>query len=146
MPDKTVAAIPRQLIASMEALGLVMSFVAREPPFSEYRAGTLLQSLKYQLSTRNHVCLLQGETVVAYCGWLPITIEQGENWVKGQGSLSPVESKAATAYALTIVSVASNEFLLPAIRACRQIHPDRRAFFKRDTQSGESRKGSVHSK
>ncbi len=146
MPDKSATATPRQLKASMEALGLVMSFVAREPPFSEYRAGTLLQALKYQLSTKNHVCLLQGETLVAYCGWLPITIEQGENWLKGQGSLEPVAPSAATAYALTIVSVAANEFLLPAIRACRQLHPDRRAFFKRDTRSGDSRKASVHAK
>ena len=135
-----------QLVASMEALGLVMSFVAREPPFSEYRAGRLVAALKHQLSTRNHVCLLKDETLVGYCGWLRITVEQGESWLKGEGTLRPVDPARADAFALTIVSVASNDYLMPIIRACRRLHPDQRVFFKRDTAAGDSRKATVHSK
>jgi hemolysin-activating ACP:hemolysin acyltransferase len=145
-PSLPAGVTSRQLVASMEALGLVMSFVAREPPFSEYRAGRLVMALKHQLSTRNHVCLLRDDTLVGYCGWLRITVEQGERWLKGETTLKPVDPAKANAFALTIVSVASNEYLMPIIRACRRLHPDQRVFFKRDTAAGGSRKATVHSK
>jgi hypothetical protein len=141
--DETVF---RQLKPSMEALGLILAFVAREPPFSEHRAGSLLRAVKHQLSSRSHVCLLRGDTLLGYCGWLPVTISDGEKWLRGETQLRPAAPEAANAFALTIVSVVSGEHLLPIIRACRRLHPDQRVFFKREGAGGRSRKATVHSK
>lgn len=137
--DETVF---RQLKPSMEALGLIVTFVAREPPFSEHRAGNLIRAVKYQLSSRNHVCLLRQETLLGYCGWLPITTSDGEKWLRDETLLRPAAPAAANALALTIVSVASGEHLLPIIRACRNLHPNQRVFFKREG-ADRSRKATV---
>jgi hemolysin-activating ACP:hemolysin acyltransferase len=141
--DETVF---RQLKPSMEALGLVVAFVAREPPFSEHRAGSLVRAVKHQLSSRNHVCLLRGETLLGYCGWLPVTTSDAEKWLRNETQLRPAALEAADAFALTIVSVVSGEHLRPIIRACRRLHPNQRVFFKREGADGQSRKATVVSK
>ena len=138
--------IIRQLKPSMEALGLVVAYLAREKPFSEYRAGKLVAAVKYQLSSRNHVCLLSGDTLMAYAGWLPITGVLGEKWLRNQVKLVPVLIDASDACALTVVSVTSTEHLLPIIRACRRLNPQRRVFFKREGRDGPARKATVYSR
>lgn len=138
--------IRRQLKPSMEALGLVLAFLTRDKPFSEYRAGKLVRAVKYQLSSSNHVCLLADDVLIAYAGWLPITVELGEKWLRNEANLVPVPAGESDAFALTTVSVASPESLLPLIRACRDRYPNRRVFFRRDSEAGRSRKATVHSR
>lgn len=133
----------RQLKPSMEVLGVVASFVTREPPFSEFRAGKLLAAIRFQLSSRNHVALLKGEALIGYCGWLPITKTLGEKWMANKAKLVPVPQEAADAVALTIVSFTSREHLLPMIRECRRLQPDRRVYFKRERKAGLPNKASV---
>lgn len=134
----------RHLKPSMEALGLVVAYLSRELPFSDYRAGRLVAAVKYQLSSRNHVCLLSGDLMLAYAGWLPITTDMGERWMRNQVRLTPTQPEAADAAALTVVSVSSGEHLLPLIRACRKLNPQRRIFFKRDAaDEGRTRKATV---
>ncbi len=136
----------RQLAPSAEALGLIVSFVAREPPFSQYRAGSLIKAIKYQLSARNHICLLSGETLLGYCGWLRITNAVGEKWLRNEARLISAAPEAADASALTIVSTSAPQYLLRMIRACRTLNPDQRVYFKRDLRDGVSRKTSVYNK
>jgi hypothetical protein len=133
----------RQLKPSMEVLGIVSSFISREPPFSEFRAGKLLAAIRFQLSSRSHVAVISGENLVGYCGWLPITKTLGEKWMANKAKLVPVPEEAADAVALTIVSFTSREHLLPMIRECRRLQPDRRVFFKRQRKAGLSNKASV---
>ncbi len=133
----------RQLKPSMEVLGIIASFLTREPPFSEFRAGKLLAAIRFQLSSRNHVAMLSGETLIGYCGWLPITKTLGEKWIANKAKLVPVPQEAADAVALTIVSFTSREHLLPIIRECRRLQPDRRVFFKRERKEGRANKNSV---
>lgn len=141
-PRSTQNLVLRQFKPSMEALGVVMSFIGREKPFSEFRVGKLLAAIKYQVATRNHVGLLSGNTLVGYCGWLPITTALGEKWIANKAELVPVPHEAADAVALTIVSVTSREHLLPMIRECRRMQPNRRVFFKRERKNSAN-KGSV---
>jgi hypothetical protein len=136
----------RQLAPSAEALGLIVSFVAREAPYSDYRAGSLVKAIKHQLSTRNHICLLGGETLLGYCGWLRITNAAGEKWLRNEAELVPIAPEAADASALTIVSTSAPQYLLRMIRACRTLNPDQRVYFKRDLTDGASRKTSVYNK
>jgi len=133
----------RQLKPSMEVLGIIASFLTREPPFSEFRAGKLLAAIRFQLSSRNHVAMLKGETLIGYCGWLPITNALGDKWMANKAKLVPVPQEAADAVALTMVSFTSREHLLPMIRECRRLQPNRRVFFKRERKAGLSSKASV---
>ena len=133
----------RQLKPSMEVLGIIASFLTREPPFSEFRAGKLLAAIRFQLSSRNHVAMLKGETLIGYCGWLPITTALGEKWMANKAKLVPVPQEAADAVALTIVSFTEREHLLPMIRECRRLQPDRRVYFKRERKAGLPNKASV---
>jgi len=133
----------RQLKPSMEVLGLVAAFLVREKPFSEFRAGKLLSAIKFQISSRSHVAMLDGNTLIGYCGWLPITSTLGEKWIANKAELKPVPIEAADAVALTIVSFTSRQHLLPMIRECRRLQPNRRVYFKRDRQDSPAKKGSV---
>ncbi len=140
MPDMPLST--SHLKPSNEALGLVVAYLARERPFCDYRAGRLVTAVKYQLSSRNHVCLLAGDMMLGYAGWLPITVAAGEKWMRDEAALVP--APAADAVALTVVSVTASEHLLPLIRACRRLNPGRRVFFKRDgTDRTRTRKASV---
>ena len=127
----------------MEVLGLITSFLAREKPFSEFRAGRLLAAIKFQISSRSHVALLSGDTLIGYCGWLPITTALGEKWIANKAELVPVPKEAADAVALTIVSFTSREHLLPMIRECRRLQPNRRVYFKRERKASPANKASV---
>ena len=133
----------RQLKPSMEVLGIIASFLTREPPFSEFRAGKLLAAIRFQLSSRNHVAFLKGENLIGYCGWLPITKTLGERWMANKAKLVPVPQEAADAVALTIVSFTERQHLLPMIRECRRLQPDRRVYFKRERKAGLPSKASV---
>ena len=135
---------PSRLKPSNEALGTVVAYLAREAPFSAYRSGRLVTAVKYQLSSRNHVCLLSDDVLLAYAGWLPITQVVGEQWMRDEATLAPVETEQADAVALTVVSVTSKEYLIPLIRACRKLNPGLRVFFKRETgAAGRTRKANV---
>jgi GrpB-like predicted nucleotidyltransferase (UPF0157 family) len=133
----------RQLKPSFQVLGTIASFLTREPPFSEFRAGKLLAAIRFQISHRNHIALLKGETIVGYCGWLPITKTLGEKWMANKGKLGPVPAEAADAVALTIVSCTSREHLLPMIRECRRLQSNRPVYFKRQRKVGISNKVRV---
>lgn len=137
----------RTLKPGFEALGVLMDFLAKDPPYAAMRAGDLLAAVTYQLASGLHVAGVEDKRMVAYCGWLHTSTAAGEAWLAGKGGLS-AGSPASDAAALTIVKVAKAEFLLPMIRACRERNPGKRVFFKRDYAASErpSRKATVLNK
>lgn len=132
-----------QLKPSMEALGIVLSFLCRSSPYAEFRAAKLIAAVQHQLSTRSHVCLVEGERMVAYAGWLPVSAADAERWLEGDNSLQPVPSDSTDAVALTIVSAAERRLVPQLIRACRTLAPQQNIYFKRDYAGGGARKAKL---
>lgn len=143
IPAEAATAKALQLRAGMEALGVVMSFVCREQPFSEFRAGTIMAALQHQLSNRCHLCLVQEERLVAYAGWLPIRASDGERWLRGEAELKPVPAAEADAVALTILSVAAPALIPVLLRACRPMARQCTVYFKRDYGGGRMKKSRI---
>lgn len=132
-----------QLKPSMEALGIVLSFICQSSPYAEFRAGKIIAAVQHQLSTRSHVCLVDGERMVAYAGWLPVNAADAERWLDGEHSLQPVPSDSTDAVALTIVSAAHRRHVPQLIRACRTLVPQRTIYFKRDYAGRAARKSKL---
>jgi hypothetical protein len=127
----------------MEALGLVLSFICRSSPYAEFRAGKIIAAVQHQLSTRSHLCLVEGERMVAYAGWLPVNAADAERWLTGEHTLQPVPSETADAVALTIVSTAGRRHVPQLIRACRTLVPQQNIYFKRDYAGRAARKAKL---
>ena len=132
-----------QLKPTMEALGIVLSFLCRSSPYADFRAAKIIQAVQHQLSTRSHVCLVENEQMVAYAGWLPVRAEDAERWLEGEHRLQPVPSDSTDAVALTIVSAADRRHVPQLIRACRTLAPQRNIYFKRDYAGGGARKAKL---
>jgi hypothetical protein len=124
----------------METLGVVLAFICREKPFSEFRAGKIIAAVKHQLSSGSHVCLVEGDRLVAYAGWLPVREADARRWMAGEAALTPIVAAEADAAALTIVSVASRSLISPLLRACKRRGGYPTVFFKRQYEDGRSRK------
>lgn len=120
----------------MEAVGIVIDFVSRVPPFDGYPAGRLITAVKYQIVNGCHVAGFDGETLIGYCGWLRITKAEGDEWLQGTGELRPVHPSESDAVALHIVRIEDEAAVLPLIRACRTLEAKKRVFFKRDYVAG----------
>lgn len=130
---------------NMEALGAVLTFICRSSPYAEFRAAKLIAAVRLQLSTGCHVCLMQERQIVAYAGWLTISEEDAEAWLRGEVKLRPVPPHSTSAAALTIVSVVDRKHVPLLIRACRMLSPQQTIYFKRDYAEGLARKAKVHS-
>jgi hypothetical protein len=135
----------RSLRPGFDTLGVLVDFLAKEPPYAHMRAGDLLAALTYQLSAGLHAAGFESNQLVAYCGWLTTSTQTGEAWLAGKARLSAVPSVTADAVALTVVKATKPEYLLPMIRACRERNKGKRVFFKRDYAGAEksTRKASV---
>jgi hypothetical protein len=132
----------RQLRPTHESLGLLVSFLSRTAPFSEFRSGVLVRALQQQLERRHHACLLTDGRFAGYCGWLLTSREIGEKWLNGEAELSSVPDRLADTVACTIVFCPDRRHVLPLIREARDRNPGRLAVFKR-SRSGGDRKAAV---
>ena len=119
-----------------DALGIVVDFVTRTPPFEHFDAGVLVAALKFQLAYGEHMSAFRGETLVGYFGWLPITRVIGEAWLAGTAKLVPVEPARADAVALTVVRVADPAALPSLVRAMRKRGSGKFVYFRRDYLGG----------
>ena len=119
-----------------DALGIVVDFITRTPPFAHFHAGALVDALKFQIVHGEHVSAFRGETLVGYFGWLPITRVVGEAWLVGAAELTAVESARADAVALTVVRVADPASLPSLVRAMRKRGPGKFVYFRRDYAGG----------
>jgi hemolysin-activating ACP:hemolysin acyltransferase len=132
-----------QLKPTMEALGVVLSFICMSAPYAEFRAAKIIKAVQQQLSSGCHVCLIEDDRLVAYAGWLPVDVAEAERWMEGNTNLHPVPSSSTDAAALTIVSVHSPLEIPQLIRACRKRAPQRKIYFKRDYSGGRTKKTKV---
>jgi hypothetical protein len=105
----------RKLKPGFEALGVLIDFLAREPPYAQLRAGDLLAAVTYQLSHGLHFAGFEKNRMVAYCGWLTTSAERAEAWLQGKGRLDHVAPVSSDAVALTIVKIPKQEHVLPMI-------------------------------
>lgn len=100
----------RKFKPNFEALGLVLEFLARKPPFADCVLGHVIPAVRYQIA-------------------------MGEQWLRG-GELRPGTGPETDAVALTIVRTDEPAALRHLIRACRNAGPGKRFFFKREYASG----------
>ena len=133
----------RKFMPSYESFGLVMSYLAAVEPFSQFRVGSLTKAVRYQLGKGNHVCAYRDDMLIGYCGWLYVTSEMGERWMRHEGELRPVRDEEADAAALTIVRVDEPALLLRIIRETRRLNKGRRVFFRRDYDGGVRKRQTV---
>jgi hypothetical protein len=119
-----------------DALGIVVDFVTRTPPFDRFPAGALVAALKFQIAHGEHVSAFRGETLVGYFGWLPITRAVGEAWLAGKAELAAVESARADAVVLTVARVADPAALPSLVRALRKRGSGKFVYFRRDYLGG----------
>src|ERR1700694_1089259 len=85
----------RRFNASFEAVGILIDFLSRKPPFDQFRAGPLVTALKYQVADGHHVSAFRGEALIGYAGWLQITSAHGELWLQDKADLTPVPPERA---------------------------------------------------
>jgi len=133
----------RHLVASMETLGLVLAFLTRSKPFSEFPAGSLVSAVQHQLTERQHLCLIEGGRLAGYLGWVSVSQKIAQNWLENEGALDIAPSEKADASALTILSSLSGEGARAMIAAARDLHPGRRIYFRREDANGVVRKATV---
>jgi len=126
----------RRCVANAEAFGAIIDFLTRVKPFSQVAAGQLASIVRDQLKHQHHVCAMRGNTIIGYCGWVLVTPESGEQWLRDQGPLRPVPEAGATAGALTLVRADDPKVLRRLIRVTRDLNPGRRVFLRRDYSDG----------
>lgn len=129
----------RRFTPSMEALGVIVSFLCRTRPYADFRAATLVSAVSNQLAAGTHVALIADERLVAYGGWMQIAMADGEAWLRDAGELRPRPAAESDAVALTTVCM-TGPHLDQLIRAMRQAAPRSIIYFKRDYGNGRSRK------
>jgi hypothetical protein len=122
----------RTFVASYEALGIVVDFLAQRPPYDAFRAARLVEAVKHQIGSGCNVCVVRGEAMIGYSGWLPITEELGRLWLQDKAELVPVPPEQSNAAALTIVCADDPSVVRALIRATRRYRPGQRVFFRRD--------------
>jgi hypothetical protein len=130
----------RRFKPGFDALGILVDFLTRAPPFDSFRAGPFVTALKHQLARGHHVSAFRGEALVGYCGWLPITSALGERWLAGEAELEPAEAERSDAVALTIVRVEDRAALRPLIRASRKLEAGKPVYFRRDYANARARR------
>lgn len=118
-----------QFNATFEGFGMVMDYLCRTAPFSEFTSKTLADALHLQLKSGHHLVAMRGGVVVGYAGWLMTSKAIAEAWVLEQGKLLP--HRDADAAALTIVAADERAVVTRLIRGARDLNPGMRAYFKR---------------
>jgi hypothetical protein len=121
----------RTLPPSYTSLGVLIDFLCRKPPYTNFDFGNFTRALRRQIANGDHVCAIKGSRLVGYCGWLGTTDMIAESWLRGEGRLTGVASRASNALAITVVAVEDPELMLPLARQVRTRNPNQRMYFKR---------------
>lgn len=122
-----------QMNLTPEALGLVIDFVGRKPPFAGFEAFVLLEALRHQLRDQHHLVALEGMKVVGYAGWMTTNTDIARAWLEDRGPLIRRSGPDAEASVLTIVASANKSITTRLMRGARELNPGRRVYFKRDS-------------
>ncbi len=134
-----------QLAGTFEAFGMVVDYLSRTAPFSEFVLGTLAGAIRQQLGAGHHFAAMSGTELVGYAGWLLTSDAVAQAWIDSNGPLLRVPPEQATAAALTTVAVTDPAATRRLMRGARELNKGKRVYFKRGSegQNRPPRKTSV---
>ncbi len=117
---------------SQASLGVILNFLSRSEPFASHSLRAIAGAVRVQLETANHLVALDGEAIVGYAGWMRVTSQNAENWLKGQAQLVQAKGPEADAAALTMVVSGEKSVTRMLIRGARDCNKGVRVVFRRD--------------
>jgi hypothetical protein len=134
-----------QLAGTFEAFGMVVDYLSRTAPFSEFVLGTLAGAIRQQLGAGHHFAAMSGTELVGYAGWLLTSDAVAQAWIDSNGPLIRVPPEQATAAALTTVAVTDPAATRRLMRGARELNKGKRVYFKRGSEGRDRppRKSSV---
>lgn len=114
------------------ALGLASHFLAKRPPFANFRSGDLIRTLSAQIHRGHYLFALHGSArdtearVVGYLGWALYDHEAAERFAAtGKAPAEELADGGDVAWVLTSAAVDRDAFFALA-RAGRALYPDHR--------------------
>jgi hypothetical protein len=131
MRDLTFTNLPYSPVS----LGLLVEFVSRFRPFDDFEFGMMVQSLRYQLDTGNHIVMGLDDRIVGYLGWIKTTRAVADAWLDQDGPLHAVLHDL-DAIAVTVLAVEESGDILPLIRRAKQLNPGYSVYWKRHASDG----------
>jgi hypothetical protein len=122
---------------SHAGLGLVFNYLSKRKPFADHTAGALAAAIRVQLETQNNLLALQGEVIVGYAGWMDVTKENADSWLKGESQLVQVASGKTEVAALTIFVADLSGVTPKLIRGARDLNPNISVVFRRGYEQSD---------
>lgn len=116
---------------SHASLGLIFNYLSKRKPFADHTAGSLAAAIRVQLETQNHLLALKDDVIVGYAGWVDVTKENADGWLKGESQLVQVASGKTEVAALTIFVADLKEVTPKLIRGARDLNPGIKVVFRR---------------
>jgi len=129
-PDPSLTIV--QLTTTYEAFGLIVDFLSRIKPFSEFEISNLCGVIRNQLKDSHHLVAMAGKEIVGYAGWLRTPTAEAEAWTEGRAILRPSYGPTADAAVLTVFAVTDTAAIPRLIRGARELNKGTRVFFKRE--------------
>lgn len=123
-----------QLGGTFEAFGMVVDYLSRTAPFSEFVLGTLADAIRHQLGAGHHFAAMSGTELVGYAGWLLTSDAIAQAWAESDRPLLRVPTEQATAAALTTVAVTDPAATRRLLRGAREVNKGKRIYFKRGSE------------
>jgi hypothetical protein len=123
-----------QLAGTFEAFGMVVDYLSRTTPFSNFELGAFAGAIRHQLGAGHHFAAMSGTELVGYAGWLLTSDAIARAWVESNGPLVRVPAEQATAAALTTVAVTDPAVTLRLMRGARELNKGKRVYFKRGSE------------
>ena len=120
---------------SQASLGVILNFLSKSEPFASHSLKAIAGAVRVQLETANHLVALDGETIVGYAGWMRVTSENAERWLKKEAQLVQAQAAEADAGALTMVVSGDQSVTRKLIRGARDRNKGVRVVFRRDYES-----------
>ncbi|MEL7181327.1 MAG: hypothetical protein AAFN63_15980 [Pseudomonadota bacterium] len=130
---------------SQASLGVILNFLSKSEPFASHSLKAIAGAVRVQLETANHLVALDGETIVGYAGWMRVTSENAESWLKKEAQLVQAHVSDADAAALTMVVSGEKSVTRMLIRSARDRNKGVRVVFRRDyeTSGKQTKRQSV---
>jgi hypothetical protein len=120
------------LASTYEAFGLVMDFLARVQPFSDFQVGKFAAVIQQQLASGHNLAALDAnQQMVGYAGWIHTSSVSAEQWMADNGPLQPLDGQTHDAAALTVVAATDSRATPRLMRGARSLNPGVRVYFKR---------------
>jgi hypothetical protein len=118
---------------TLGSFGAVIHFLAVEQAFGRKPLGEIVLEVSRQLHNKWNMCAVRDNKLVGYCGWIFTTREIAEKYVKGDpiGNADAPPDQADTPV-LTIVRIIEPQWVLPLMRAMRNLAPGKQVFFRRE--------------